>query len=402
MSEKGLVGGAAIAMHRGLYGEQLVGLDMRQQSKLGRGQRIGGEGDDARAPDAAGHLQHPILGPAGHCPAMGHVHHVHLIEIVVVGGEQLRGQGRIPGPAPLHQIRGRLGAIQLRVFGQQLLLDLHHLLRPTAGLGPRLLLCDLLLGEIVVLQIVVGDHAQVFDEFGRPFRLFLAPHLLDVALQNLTPVIHAIHAEAAMPGEMIQAQGVELRPSRIDLPTDDLLQLLDDHHLGGDGHIAHAHRGDVGRMAEEGLGVQARGIGEIHQQRLGGQLAHVRGDIEDDGDGAQGLGHAAHTRGLLAHQAPALAKIFIAAAGRHAAHPQLGQHIAGSRNARAAVGGEMHGEGRAVGRHDAPGETAHHIQPLLADIHQPQLVQRKNVDAIEKTFDEFGGVTRTTADNGYF
>ncbi len=82
-----------------------------------------------------------------------------------------------------------------------------------------------------------------------------------------------------------------------------------------------------GCVAAEGFGDQPGRVGEVEQQGIRGGLLDVFGDVQDDRDGAQGLGHAAHAGGFLADEAVALAEVLVIAAGLHLPHAQLGDDI---------------------------------------------------------------------------
>jgi hypothetical protein len=69
---------------------------------------------------------------------------------------------------------------------------------------------------------------------------------------------------------------------------------------------------------------------------------------------------------------------------------------------RAAVGGEMYGEGRAGCGHHTLGKAAHYVEPLLADVHQPQFVQGEGRHPGQKSVDQFRRVAGTPTDYSNF
>ncbi len=142
-------------------------------------------------------------------------------------------------------------------------------------------------------------------------------------------------------------------------------------HLGIDGDIADSDGGHVRGVLRERLRHQPGGVGEVNQQRAGRKLAHGVGDIQDDGDGAQRLRHAAHAGGFLADQAVPLAQVLILPPGFHAADPQLSGDVARAAHRFAQIRRQAHFEGRAGGLDHALSKPADDVQPLRRDVHQP-------------------------------
>ncbi len=151
----------------------------------------------------------------------------------------------------------------------------------------------------------------------------------------------------------------------------DLLPAFEQVHLGGDRDVADADRRHIRRIAGQRLGDQAGRVGKVDEQRAGGQLGHVLRNAEDDGNGAQRLGHAADAGRLLADEAIAAAEVLVLAARFHPAHAQLRGDVGGALDGGAAVGGEDDLKGGALGLHHALGKAAHYVQPFLQDVEQP-------------------------------
>ena len=283
---------------------------------------------------------------------------------------------------------------------QQVGLDLHHLLGARGG--PLGLLSQLLAGIVVVGQVVVGQQLQRFDQRGIPGGVVVVTQLGQHAFDDQRPDVLAVHGEAAVPGEVVQPQRLQLSPPRRDGLAGGALQQLQNVHLGGDGHVADADCRHVRRVAGQRFRHQAGRVGEVDQQRARRQLAHVGGQIQQNGDGAQRLGHAADAGGLLADQVVPLAQVFITLARLHPAHPQLCGHVAGAGHACAAIGRQMHLEGRSLCRDHALGKAADHSEPLRVDVNQPQFGHGEAVDAVEKALDKLRRVAGAAADDCNF
>ena len=242
-----------------------------------------------------------------------------LAQVIIMGIEQLRRHGRIIRPTALHQVGWRFGQRRIGVFSQQLLLDLHHLFGPRRR--PLFLAVQFAVGVIVILQIIVGDQAQSLDRAHIPFWLWVSPQLSQEGFEYLRPDIFSIQGEAPVPRKVVQAERLQFSPLWSDSRTQPLLQPFQDAHFGGDGHIAHSHCWHAWGIPGKRLCHQPGRVGEVDQQRSRRcQAAHIFGDLEDDRDGAQRLGHPAHAGRLLADQAVPLAQVLIGLPGGHLPH----------------------------------------------------------------------------------
>lgn len=107
---------------------------------------------------------------------------------------------------------------------QQPFFDLHHALG-TRG-RPFYLGGQFLGGIVEVLQIPVGDHVQGFDGLRIPLRMGVAAQLGQVRIHDLGPQLFPVQAEAAVPGQVVQAQGIQagaFLADRLLQPRQDLL-----------------------------------------------------------------------------------------------------------------------------------------------------------------------------------
>ena len=205
-----------------------------------------------------------------------------------------------------------------------------------------------------------------------------------------------------MPGEVIEPERIQLHALGFHRAACHLLDQRHQHHLGGDGHVAHPHHGHIRSMQGQRLGDQPGRVGEIDQQGARRQAAHVFRDAQRHRDGAHGLGHTAHAGSLLPDQTVAPAEVLIFTASRHVAHANLGDDVSRPGNSFLAVGGQRNLEGLVVGLHHPAGEAAHHVQPLAVDVHQAQFAQWKARHPLDKTGDQLRRVGRSPTDNGDF
>ena len=129
-------------------------------------------------------------------------------------------------------------------------------------------------------------------------------------------------------------------------------------------------------------------------------LLDIAGDVEHDGDGPQGVGHAAHSRRLLPDQPVAVPQVFVGLSSRHPSHPDLGQHVIGVADGVSPIGGEVDREAGAPGRCHPPGEAADHRQAVRIGVGEPQLAERVVLGALDETGHEFRCIGGSSADDG--
>jgi len=218
---------------------------------------------------------------------------------------------------------------------------------------------------VVVLQVVVGNHSQGLDERRVPLWFFLAAERRQVRLQHLGPYIIPIHSETSVPGEVVQPQGVEIGTRRVNGAAPASLQSLEDVHFGVERRVAEPHRRNIGRVARKRFGHQARRIGEVDQERARGQFAHCAGDLQDDRDGPQGLGHPSNAGGLLTDETVAPAEVFVLAPRPHPTNPELGDDIARASDGFPLVRRQAHREWLALRCYHALCKSADDVQSLL-------------------------------------
>jgi hypothetical protein len=75
-------------------------------------------------------------------------------------------------------------------------------------------------------------------------------------------------------------------------------------------------------------------------------------------------------------------EIFVAAAGFHLAHPELGGDVGGVFDGCLTVGGKDDFERGAAGLDNALGKTADYLQPLGVDVEEPEFINWKNGRAL--------------------
>ncbi len=167
-----------------------------------------------------------------------------------------------------------------------------------------------------------------------------------------------------------------------------------------DRHVAQADGAVSG--VQQGAGDDADGVGEVDDPGAGlGPAPYLLGYVEYHRHGAQGLGEAAGTGGLLAEQAEVVRQGLVDQSGRLAAHAQLDEDGGGAVHRLGQVfGGQP--AGVAVSGEDAAGQAADDVQALGVDVVQDEFVDRQHVGAPGEAFDQFGCVGAATADNGDF
>ncbi|MPN34539.1 hypothetical protein SDC9_182033 [bioreactor metagenome] len=196
-------------------------------------------------------------------------------------------------------------------------------------------------------------------------------------MQNGTPHFFAVNFESAVPGEVVEAEGVELTAGRVHFAAELFFNGLDHGHFGIVGYVAYAHGGYICGVHAESLGVEPGRVGEVHQH--GAWRPHgtdIFSDLENDRDGAQGFGHAANAGGLLPHKSVAQAQVFIFTAGGHLTHAQLGDDVRGAADGIALIGAEGHFKGSVFAFDHAFGKATHDLEPCFINIHQAKLAHR--------------------------
>ena len=153
-------------------------------------------------------------------------------------------------------------------------------------------------------------------------------------------------------------------------------------------------------VVEQRLGDEPGGVGEVDEPRTGGaEAAHVVGDREDHGNGAQRLGEAARAGGLLPDAAEARRDGLVAQARRHAADAKLHEHERRPVDGRLSLGSRHETAGKLELAQDASREPADDREAAFIDVVQDELVDGQNVAAQADALDELGGVGAAAADD---
>ncbi|MGX1252727.1 hypothetical protein RKD48_005238 [Streptomyces ambofaciens] len=170
--------------------------------------------------------------------------------------------------------------------------------------------------------------------------------------------------------------------------------------LEADRHVAQPDRPVPG--LEQGAGDDADRVGEVDDPRVRVGPAHPLGDVQHHRHRAQRLGEPARAGRLLADAAALQRPGLVLLPGGLPADPQLEQHGVGAVDGRVQVGGGDHAATVPLFGEDAPGETAHQLQPVRRRVDEDQLLDRQRVPQPGEAVDQFGRVGRTAADHGEF
>ena len=193
---------------------------------------------------------------------------------------------------------------------------------------------------------------------------------------------------------MVQPHMLELDGIGVDA------QIVPDAALDMDGHVAQPD-GPV-PVVHQGLGDDADGIGEVdHPGAGGGPFRGLLGDLEDEGDGAQGLGQPAGAGGLLAEAAVADGQGLVGVAGRLPSDPELDDDEVGTVDGPVPIVGGDQLPGPAPLAQDPTGQATDRLQPVRVRVEQDQLVDDQPVLVAAQAVDELRRVRAPAADDGH-
>ena len=152
---------------------------------------------------------------------------------------------------------------------------------------------------------------------------------------------------------------------------------------------------------EQRLRDDADRVGEVHDPgvRRGARPREIR-QLEDDGNGAQGLREAARTGGFLPDVAEARRNRLVEQTCSLAADPQLDDDEVGAVQGRIAVERGRQETAPAAPLEDPSGKAADDPQPFRIDIQEDEFLHRQAVLPGDEPFDQLRGVRAATADHG--
>jgi hypothetical protein len=269
---------------------------------------------------------------------------------------------------------------------EQLPLDVGDLLgaRPV----PTLVLDDAVV-LVEVVQVVGGDDAEPADEIGgEPGG---GGDRVGVVVHEPPQHVAAVHADADLPGQVVQADVVELDELRGDVEHTREVALED--------HRGTAESDGLVPFVEERLRDDADGVREVDDPCAGRQGAHALGDVEHDGNRAERLREAAVAGRLLPEAAARDRNGLVHDPDRLAAHTQLDEHGVGALDRVLETSGRAHPGGVATTLEHAQRHPGQDREPLRVDVVQRQLVERQQVAHADQPVDELGRVRRASADH---
>ncbi len=178
-------------------------------------------------------------------------------------------------------------------------------------------------------------------------------------------------------------------------------EVVPDAPLDVDGHVAESD-GAVA-LVHQGLGHDAHRVGEVHHP--GARRRPRRGlfgDLEHQGDGAQGLGQAPGAGRLLAETAVPAGQRLVGVAGRLPAHPELDDHEVGTVDGPVPVVGDDQVPVPPPPAQDAISQAADGLQAVGVGVEQNQLLDHHPVLVGAEAVHQLGGVGAATPHHGHF
>ena len=193
--------------------ELLVGGHVRDEPALDRRQARHLERLDTVRADPSRHLDDRVVVEERQRARVSQVDHVPTLAAAAEEArDELDGGLRVASTAPPREQGRLLRQALVCVLLEQVALDLRHLLGPREG-------ASLVLHDAVVLvevvQVVGRDVAEASDEVGRQARR--GRHALDVLAEQARQDVFAVETHAELPGEVIEADVVELDSRVLDL-----------------------------------------------------------------------------------------------------------------------------------------------------------------------------------------
>jgi hypothetical protein len=270
---------------------------------------------------------------------------------------------------------------------QQLALDLQH------DLGPRLaaaLLVDHGVVVVEVMQVVRRHDAEPLHEGCRqPGRARDTPRVL-VVEQRLQDVV-AVEPHADLPGQVIQAEMVEL--DALGLDVEDLREVALEDHCGA------AQADGLVPVVEQRLRHDADWVREVDDPCVRGAFACALGDLEDDRNRAQRFGEAAEACRLLPDAAAGDRNRLVDDARRLAADTNLDEHGVGSLDGFVEARRRVQARGLRGALEHPLRKPGHDLESLLVRVVQEEIVDGHQAAQPYDPVDHLGRVRRAGADH---
>jgi hypothetical protein len=197
--------------------------------------------------------------------------------------------------------------------------------------------------------------------------------------------VNAIDTGGALPGQMVQADVLQRHAIGLDVQESSDLPL--------EAHGGVAQSDGAMALVEKRLHHDADRVGEVDDPCvLGSAPRGLLGDLHHHWDGAQGLGEAARSSGLLT-DAPELEwQGFIHKTCSLPAHPQLNDDEMRSVERAVAISRQHELARPFVSRENAARKPADDFEPLRIDVEEHELINGEALAAHKETFDELRGV----------
>ena len=332
---------------------------------------------DTRVAHALGNGQTSLLqhGAVGRARLDGHVAVLTELHVVQKDLESLLGVG-------------------VDVHGAQLLhhLDIDLLNGHAAG---HIRLVDVgegLFAVVVVVQVLVGDHARLAHHLAvEDLQLVDGGHEIIVG-NELVHDLLPVHLHTLDPRQVIQTEELHVH---ILLGN---AQLVAHTVLQAAGGVADADDAVVACVVE-GLGDQTRGVGEVEDPCLGGVLLDQLAVVHQHGDGTDGHGEAAHARGLLADDAVAKGHRLVHHAGVVAPHAEGGDDVVHALDSLYGIKDLPHHQILALPLDHVTAELCDDGKLLKINIVQHDLVDAQLLVALEQAVDEDDGTHACAAND---
>ena len=325
-----------------------------------------------------------------------------LVGVVVDGRDGFGRHVGVVSATSLGQKLGHLGQLGILVELKELVLNGLHLLRARslARILSHAVVQHVAL-QIVIAMIAARNHAQVrkllssernrVDVLWRAIILGGIEHSLDDLVGNLFAGCGVKHA---VPVEVVDARKAEYEVVE---------GLVDESGLvehRADGHVAKANAAVPSAVADHGLGYHSAGIGEVDEPRVGAQLLHLLNDVENDGDSAQRLEHAARAVGLLSQHAMAKGDALILNARLEQTYAELRGNEIGIAQRLAAIERKVHFYIVTGLIPHALGKSANDLELLLTalHVHEPNLAYGQAVIALDKAVHKLRCIAAATTD----
>ena len=239
---------------------------------------------------------------------------------------------------------------------------------------------------VVVAQVVRGQRSERPDELERH-----ADHL-GALVEHLGQPVDAVDPDRPLPGQMVQADVVELDALGFDAEG------LGEVALEADRHVAQADR--TVALVEQRLGDDADRVREVDDPGARRRAPiRRRRELEDDRDGPESLGEPACPRRLLAHQAEPAGDRLVPKSSGLTADPQLDEDEVGAVERRIPVQGLGESTAPALAGEHPTGHAGDDAEPLRIAVEEHELVDRQTGRPCRDAFDQLGGVGAAASDD---